>query len=85
MTALAQLLQDFEVSALAHLRRCGAQDGPHGLDRASLLADDLAEIFFGDAEFEHDGLLARDLRDLDFVRLVDQCTREELDEFFEGN
>src|SRR6186713_786281 len=75
-------LEDLEVRALAQLRGRGTQDRAHRLDRASLLADDLAQILFGHAKLQHDRLLARDLGHLHLIGVVDECAGEELDQFF---
>ena len=68
------LLDDFEDNALLQLHAGGSEDGSDRSRGASLLADDLAQVFRSDTELEHRRLLSLDLSDLDLFRLSPPTT-----------
>src|SRR6185312_7067236 len=82
-TARRSLLEDFKQCAGAHLRSRRAEDGAQRAGGAALLADDLAEVLFGDGQLEDGGAVLFHFLDGDFGRSVDQLLREELHELLE--
>jgi len=70
-------LQDVALLLFATRRRHQRSD--RGSVRPAL-ADDLAEIFLGNTEFEHMRVLTNDFLDLNLIGLVDQSLNDGRDE-----
>ena len=68
----AALLQNFQHCAFFTLDGSGAQNGAHGPGRAPLLADNLAQVLFGDLELKNRRLLAFYFADLHFFGIIHQ-------------
>src|SRR5580692_2726348 len=71
--------------ALADLGGYRRQERAHRLRGSTFLADDLANVLFGDAQLDEAVALAGDLGHDDLVGVVHELHRDGLDQIFEGH
>ena len=64
------VFDNFQHTSFAQFGRGRCQDGPQGMSRFSLFADDFAQIAFSNTKFQDSGLLAGNLPNVDFVGMI---------------
>lgn len=77
------LVENFEMSALAHLVGSGGKNHAHRLRRSAFLANHLADVFGSDFELNRRAATAVHFLHVNLVGLVDKRSRHQADEIDE--
>jgi hypothetical protein len=75
------LFDDFQHCVFFDFGRDGSENGPHGLGGATLLSDNLTDVFLGNTQFQHSGLVTFDRIDPNILGAVHEGLYNPGDQF----